>query len=314
MARFLPRPLVNLILIPVATFYFLFIPRARTGAAGYIRRRFRGRGPLRCAWHSWRHTVAFAHVLCDKAYLAARAFRRTDEARELEPRESALQLLTGHISLIYEIPEVCGMHGLEPDYRLAGPIFWERWNEIGDTAPWRRESGTPTVYVNAGTFTKSEGLMRAMVAECRSRGLRAVVSSGEDGLDATDKGVFYRPFLRPSSALSLADVVVSTGGVGACYTKLRYGVPTLVTPMQPEQATNGLNLARAECAEVYRSNVPFLGNSRPYYAPFDAARFGSLLDRMLSHPSYRSNTKRLSQTIAEVNTRARVVGAVKELL
>lgn len=245
---------------------------------------------------------------------AARAFQLADEARGLELHESALQLLTGDLSLIYEIPEVCGMQDPGPDYRLAGPIFWDGWDEIGDAIPWNREPGTQTVYVNAGTLMKREETMRAMVQECRSRGLRVIVSSGDDGVDASDEGVFCRPFVQPSSALPCADVVVSTGGVGACYTNLLYGVPTLVTPMQPEQATNGLNLARLGCGEVYRSNVAFLGNSRPYYAPFDAARFGALLERILAHPSYRRVARHCSQAIASVDTRDRVVSAVKELL
>lgn len=104
MARFLPRPVVNVILLPVATFYFLFIPHARTGAAGYIRRRFGGRGQLSRAWHAWRHTVAFAHVLCDKAYLAARGpsafqvqFPTTSNIRAALSRGKGAIILSAHV-------------------------------------------------------------------------------------------------------------------------------------------------------------------------------------------------------------------------
>ncbi|MBN1578911.1 MAG: hypothetical protein JW913_20285 [Chitinispirillaceae bacterium] len=242
---------------------------------------------------------------------AAKSFRQSLEKRHRDVPSSALEFLLGNVNCIYEIPEIAGITSLPPSHNYIGPVVWEGWDDIGEKVPWRRNGNQFTVYLNSGTLMKSEQTMATIINECLARGFRLLMSSGDKGPSWSTERLFCRPFLAPSDVLRRADLVVCTGGVGACYMNLKFAVPSLVIPMQPEQATNGINLARSGCGEVYRHNVVFLGDADRYRHPFDQKRFGQLLDVMTGNPDGYGERRRISKLLADITTREKVLAIVK---
>lgn len=244
---------------------------------------------------------------------AVRSFTGSFEKRRMEIPSSALELLTGDFNFIYEIPEITGIHRIPPRHRYLGPIFWEGWDVLGEKVPWGSDESRFIVYLNSGTLMKNEQTMAAIINECLTRNLRLLVSSGDNGPSWTTDRLYCRPFLSPSDVLNRSKLVVCTGGVGACYMNLRYGIPSLVIPMQPEQATNGINIFQNGCGEVYRHNVIFLGDADRYHHPFDRESFGALVDRMVSGPSRYENCGRMRDLLAGCATRERFLSKVGEM-
>jgi hypothetical protein len=245
---------------------------------------------------------------------AAKSFGELLKKRNKEIPSSALELLPGDVNCIYEIPEVTGITGVPPSYHYVGPIVWDGWDELGETVPWPKRDRHFTVYLNSGTLMKNEQTMASIINECLARGFRLVMSSGDRGPSWSTNRLFCRPFLAPSDVLPRADLVVCTGGVGACYMNLQFGVPSLIIPMQPEQATNGINLARTGCGEVYRHNVVFLGDAERYHHPFDQKRFSALLDRMTENWEAYRGLHRIRTVLEGVKTRELLLSIIRGML
>ena len=245
---------------------------------------------------------------------AAHSFAQSLEKRHQQLPVSALSLLTGDFNFIYEVPEITGISSLPPKHEYLGPIFWNGWNEIGEKVPWKINEKKCTVYLNSGTLMKNEQTMATIINECLIRDFRLLMSSGDNGPSWSTDRLFCRPFLSPLDVLHRSNVVICTGGVGACYMNLRNSVPSLIIPMQPEQATNGINLALNGCGEVYRHNVIFLGDADRYHQPFDRDRFSSLLDKMVAHRDAYSNCNHLGKLLADCNTRELFLAQAKDMV
>ncbi|MBI5016920.1 MAG: hypothetical protein HZB55_15735 [Deltaproteobacteria bacterium] len=247
---------------------------------------------------------------------AGRAFRRALAARDRPEVRLATELLVGDRSLVYEIPEVCGAQALPDGGSFVGPITWPGWETIGEEPPLEREEGAPTVYLNSGSLPKRGELLARLAGEALAAGARVLLSTGVGGASETAPRLFSRPLLRPVPAIRAADLVVCTGGVGSCYTNLLHGVPTLVLPTQPEQATNGINLERAGCGRVLLANRPFVGHPAEYLEALEPGQFSVVLREILEGlaPRAAAALAAIRRALRGVKTRERVVALAEELL
>jgi UDP:flavonoid glycosyltransferase YjiC (YdhE family) len=244
----------------------------------------------------------------------ARSFSGPCRARRAEPRERLNECLLGDVNLLYEIEEIGRLSPLPDHCHWIGPIFWEGWERLGAVIPWSREDSLPTIYVNSGTLTKDRWLTDQIIQACLRVGARVLVSSGAEGASVASDRLLCQPFLPPRTATELADAVVCTGGAGACYTHLRQGVPSLVVPTQPEQATNGLNLEAAGCGRVLIKNQVFLGHSVVYEKAFDRGRFEDELRGMVDERAVLGALKAMRQRLEACDTRGRFLSVVTRLL
>lgn len=245
---------------------------------------------------------------------SGRAFHRARAARGLREVRLATELLLGDANLLYEIPEICGEQPWPHSCRAVGPIFWEGWEHLGDRVPWEREPRRRTVYLNSGSLPAHDQLRHRVLERILATGARVLLSTGAEGPSLDSDQVYARPLLRPAEAAALADLVVCTGGVGACYSNLYHGVPSLVLPTQPEQATNGLHLARAGCGLVLMTNVLFSGNYADYTKALDLDRFGEALGRMLDAGRANADLTRVSRALRECRTAEHVVSCARSLV
>jgi UDP:flavonoid glycosyltransferase YjiC (YdhE family) len=232
----------------------------------------------------------------------ARVFHPAQKARGQSLCRLPADLLCGDVDLIYELPEIypydCRGEGF-----MIGPLFWQGWEQVGECVPWRREEDIQTIYVNAGAFPKDGNLLRVIVDECLRRGTRVLLSGPRSAERAPCDRLYYRPCLAPSSATSAANLVICTGGVGVCYANLRFGVPSLVIPMQPEQATNGIHLQRAECGKSVTTNLAYIGRAGEYAEAFNRDEFTQALDSALERPEQFAGLGRIAEAVKACDTR-----------
>lgn len=244
---------------------------------------------------------------------AGRVFHRSCRSRNLPLPGIANELLEGRRNLIYEIPGVCRLHNLPPHYRLVGPIEWDGWEDIADPVPWTRDDNIPTAYVNWGTFPMKQDIMHAILDESLSVGLRVLMSGGNGHPLPSSPRLFRQPLFAPSAATRLADFVICTGGIGVCYTNLSHGTPSLVVPMQPEQANNGIDLHLAGAGCVVSRNMVYRGDIDRYERLLDINLFRKTLRAMLHGAEQFPSLARIRRTLEAYPTRELTVQAIREM-
>lgn len=230
---------------------------------------------------------------------AARAVAPSLRRRHLPAPARANELLLGDHNFVYEIRELCGVPNLPDACQAIGPIFWPGWEQLGEAPPWEKSANQPTVHLCAGSLAIHPEVMHRLLAAVEQLGARVQVSTGAAGFSQTSERRFCRPFLSPVKAAESADVAVCTGGIGTCYQNLACGVPSLVVPLQPEQATNGLHFQQQGCARTLAPEVVFVGQTRQYTDAINYPGFAAALrDLLEQRASFAAPLERLRQQVA----------------
>lgn len=245
---------------------------------------------------------------------AGKAFHAAAAARGRPLPATAKALLDGDCNLLYEIPEVSRLRQPPPHYHFIGPIDWAGWESIGARLPWQREAHRPTVYLNCGTFPLEQQLVRTVIEAALRIGARVLVSGGTNQQQGPSDRLFFQPWLAPSAAAEVAELVISTGGIGVCYSNLRYGLPSLVIPMQPEQANNGLDLERAGCGRVLVKNRTYLGQSCQYIQALDLDHMDETLRDTLALRDRLTGLAPLREALQRYDTRQALLAHVERCL
>ena len=163
----------------------------------------------------------------------------------------------------------------------------------------------PILYVNSGTILRDNSELERLIAALRPLRCRLLVSSGQNSaLHVTEPDLICRPFFPAIETTRLADVVICTGGVGVCYANLAAGVPSLVLPLQPEQATNGIHLQRAGAGRVLGANQLFLGDSRVYEQAFTDGAISAAVADLLDGAVDRARLQSISRRLEDWDTRS----------
>ena len=83
-----------------------------------------------------------------------------------------------------------------------------------------------------------------------------------------------------------------------------YEVPVVVLPFHPEQAHNGICLARIGCGRMLVPACRFVGNSSVYIARLDEItdeKIKSMIIALVDNPETKTNLKRFKNVIARYN-------------
>jgi UDP:flavonoid glycosyltransferase YjiC (YdhE family) len=152
-----------------------------------------------------------------------------------------------------------------------------------------------------------------MVGSLLDTGARVLVNSGWNGRSETGLNLCVRPLFDPVAATVASNLVVCAGGVGACYMNMQQGVPSLVVPMQPEQATNGIHLSRAGCGRVLTTNLVFLDGLRQYERALDLGALRDAAKGMLAEQRTNTDMSRISQTLRCWDTRGRFLDCLRAM-
>ncbi|HVM59512.1 MAG TPA: hypothetical protein VMV72_01485 [Verrucomicrobiae bacterium] len=245
---------------------------------------------------------------------AARKINPSLERRGLPPVTKANEMLVGDHNLIYEIPELAEDVPVSDAYQFIGPIWWEGWDRIGEAPPAGRRR-QPTVVFNTGTLPiLTADWMERVVTHLLEAGGRVWMNTGHGGAIHTTEALFARPFLSARRLLPEADLVVCTGGIGACYQHLRYAVPSLIVPTQPEQATNGIQIQKQGCGRLIAPSMAFTGGPREYVDAVDHQLVMSTLEEtLLRVKTYRPRLEQLQRTLRAYDARAAISRLIGQL-
>ena len=212
---------------------------------------------------------------------AARSVASSLQRRHLPVPLRANELLLGHHNVIYELRELCGVPNLPRECHAIGPIFWRGWEQLGEQPPWKKSAGQVIVHICAGSLAIHARVVEHLIAAVEKLGVRVLASTGQTGFSRTSAECFSRPMLSPVKAANAADVAVCTGGIGVCYQNLASGVPSLVVPLQPEQATNGIHFQQQGCGRALVPEVVFIGHVRQYADAINYEQFAVVLREMI---------------------------------
>jgi predicted LPLAT superfamily acyltransferase len=102
--RIFGRRCAGAVLVFVALFYYLFVPRARTSIHSYILQRFPNAGPALRPLLKWRRVLSFAEVLLDTMYLRVKGgapfsveFPDTQKIRDALAVGKGVIILSAHV-------------------------------------------------------------------------------------------------------------------------------------------------------------------------------------------------------------------------
>ncbi len=228
--------------------------------------------------------------------------------------ETANALLVGHMNLIYETPALCPVSEIPDNHFFLGPVFWKGWDFLGEKPPPFGSRDKKVIYYNSGTLPKNSSLLNDILRECLNENFNILVStSGHDDF-LKHPQIFSSPYLSPSAATEMADIVICSGGIGACSINLLHETPSVILPEQPEQATNGIHLERAGCGQVLMKNIPYIGNSDVYYSAFSMERFKSALEKLLCPDAFRNSLHTAAKELQRLVQAQTLVQAVESLL
>jgi len=247
---------------------------------------------------------------------SAKPFSRSLIAHGKSEVKYANELLVGDLNCIYEINEICHLESLPPSYRFIGPITWNGWEELGEKPPWQKKSDKLTMYLNFGTLAKNEKMVHLLKKQCVASGARLLISTGMKGLMETSDTIFCRPFISPIAATKLSDIVICTGGVGSCYSNLYHGVPSLIIPTQPEQATNGLNIEHAGCGRILTHNIVFIGDLGQFANALNVNQFNMVLNEMVTQTKNGQFTglPKIQEILQNYSTSEHFIDAINEVI
>jgi UDP:flavonoid glycosyltransferase YjiC (YdhE family) len=222
-------------------------------------------------------------------------------------------LLKGDRTFLWDFPEFTPLPA-GTGATHVGPVLWHGWPQDALDLEGLLASPHPLAILTFGTCVNSTRSANRLVAVLLELGFQVLLAAGgqQPLLEQVPRHPRLTvckfaplPLLFPKAALT-----VCHGGQLTVFEALAGGSPILVLPLQPEQAHNGLCLARLGCG---RSLVPpqnFLGYSRVYTDAFEALEdraLRSAIETFLAAPGLHdrlATTRTLIQTYRGADTLA----------
>jgi UDP:flavonoid glycosyltransferase YjiC (YdhE family) len=215
---------------------------------------------------------------------------RALEKLGLAPVPDLRSLLKGDRTFLWDIPEFAPLPaGTAATY--VGPVLWHGWSQDALDVEALLAASHPLAIVTFGTCVNSARASCRLVSVLLDMGFQVLLAAG--GQTTLLDEVPRHPRLTVCNFAPLhllyprAALTVCHGGQLTLFEALAGRSPVLVLPLQPEQAHNGLCLARLGCGRSLVAPQPFLGHTRAYTDAFEALDDGalrSLIETFLAAP------------------------------
>lgn len=169
------------------------------------------------------------------------------------------EIFIGNLNLIADLPEFMPVRYMPKNMRYVGPILWSyegmpHWiNEIKN----KKSKGRKFAYVSMGS-TGDPLLFEKIFKGLEKVGYGMIASLGrlKDRLEFTDENLYVTDFIS-SEIMDYCKVVICHGGNSTIYLSLKYSLPVIGIPINPDQIDNinraiGLKLGvglYADCLE-----------------------------------------------------------------
>lgn len=122
-------------------------------------------------------------------------------------------------------------------FHFVGPLLGRRLDE--EWAP--KHEGLPLLYVSLGSMLSDQAFYRACVEQFGDGAWQVALSAKDVG--PVPDTIDVRPWFPQLAVLKHAKVFITHGGMNSTLEALHQGVPLVVVPQTPEQATNADRVA-----------------------------------------------------------------------
>jgi zeaxanthin glucosyltransferase len=157
--------------------------------------------------------------------------------------------------------------------------------------PWDKLTGKPLIYASMGTLQNQlTEVFQAIAAACVDLDAQLVISLGGaslEGLPALPGNPIVVSYAPQLALLERASVAITHAGMNTALECLTYGVPMVAIPITNDQPGVAARIAWIGAGEIVSLNK------------LTAARLETALKLVLTNESYRHNTLRLKQSIAQ---------------
>src|SRR6476620_3786858 len=213
------------------------------------------------------------------------------------------------LALITQVPRAFDFessHWLS-QFHHAGPFFDSKGREKVDF-PWERLTGEPLIYASMGTILNGQvDVFRTIVAAvAKNKNLQLVLSIG-DQIDPKRIGPVPHNAIVVKQApqlelLKRTTVCITHAGLNTVLESLAQGVPQLAIPITYDQPGVAARIAHKKTGVVTSLDK------------LTADHLASLLNEVLTNPTYRENARQLQKAIAEANGLSVAADVIEESL
>ena len=150
------------------------------------------------------------------------------------------EIFIGNLNLVADLPEFMPLRFIPKNMKYVGPILWSyegmpHWiNEIKK----KKFEGKKFAYVSMGS-TGDPLLFETIFRGLEKVGFGMVASLGrlKDKLEFTDENLYVTDFISPE-IMNYCEIVICHGGNSTIYLSLKYGLPLIGIPINPDQIDN----------------------------------------------------------------------------
>jgi zeaxanthin glucosyltransferase len=174
--------------------------------------------------------------------------------------------------------------------------------------PWERLTGEPLIYASMGTILNGQvDVFRTIVAGvAKNKNLQLVLSIG-DQVDPKQIGPVPNNAIIVKRApqlelLKQATVCITHAGLNTALESLAQGVPQLAIPITYDQPGVAARIAHKKTGVVTSLDK------------LTADHLASLLNKVLTDPTYRENARKLQKAITEANGLSVAADLIEESL
>ena len=213
------------------------------------------------------------------------------------------------LALITQVPQAFDFESshCHSQFQHTGPFHNGKGRENVDF-PWERLTGEPLVYASMGTILNGQvDVFRTIVAAvAANKNLQLVLSIG-DQIDPKRIGPVPNNAIVVKRApqlelLKRATVCITHAGLNTVLESLAQGVPQLAIPITYDQPGVAARIAHKKTGVVTSLDKS------------TADHLASLLNKVLTDPTYRENARKLQKAIAEANGLSVAADLIEESL
>jgi zeaxanthin glucosyltransferase len=213
------------------------------------------------------------------------------------------------LALITQVPRAFDFEGSHwpSQFHHTGPFHNGKGRENVDF-PWERLTGEPLVYASMGTILNGQvDVFRTIVAAvAKTKNLQLVLSIG-DQIDPKQIGPVPNNAIVVKRApqlelLKRATVCITHAGLNTVLESLAQGVPQLAIPITYDQPGVAARIAHKKTGVVTSLDKS------------TADHLASLLNEVLTDPTYRENARKLQKAITEANGLSVAADLIEESL
>ena len=213
------------------------------------------------------------------------------------------------LALITQVPRAFDFESSHwpSQFHHTGPFHNGKGRENVDF-PWERLTGEPLIYASMGTILNGQvDVFRTIVAAvAKNKNLQLVLSIG-DQIDPKQIGSAPNNAIVVKQApqlelLKQATVCITHAGLNTVLESLAQGVPQLAIPITYDQPGVAARIAHKQTGVVTSLDKS------------TADHLASLLNEVLTDPTYRENARKLQKAIAEANGLSVAADLIEESL